>query len=154
MKEMILVMWKKPLNNSGTKATRKQSCRNRHQPWTWGRYRNYRPGESSSPFEVVELFFQPLAAEMLEDRKLGNCSNLIEGRFHWRGSSIGIEYPDCQKSLETENLKARVVFEMLAKILGVFLQLCWETVELPNDWKKANISTIFKKGPKGDTNHY
>ena len=60
---------------------------------------------------------------------------------------------DTSKSPEPDGIHPKVLFELREFILKPFLiifQTSWETNKLPEDWKLANISAIFKKGKKID----
>ena len=60
---------------------------------------------------------------------------------------------DTSKSPGPDEIHPRVLFELrefILKPLLIFFQTSWETNKLPEDWKLANNSAIFKKGKKID----
>ena len=38
--------------------------------------------------------------------------------------------------------------------LSIIFERCWRTGEVPEDWRKANVTPIFKKGKKEDPRNY
>ena len=55
------------------------------------------------------------------------------------------------KSPEPDELHSRVLKELakeLSELLSIIFLKSWETGEVPEDWRRANIVPIFKKGKK------
>ncbi|CAM4546156.1 unnamed protein product [Caretta caretta] len=62
-----------------------------------------------------------------------------------------------QKSMRPDELHPRVLKELAAVIaepLAIIFENSWRTGEVPDDWKKANVVPIFKKGKKEDPGNY
>ncbi|CAM4558081.1 unnamed protein product [Caretta caretta] len=68
-----------------------------------------------------------------------------------------LEKLDVHKSMRPVELHPRVLKELAAVIaepLAIIFENSWRTGEVPDDWKKANVVPIFKKGKKEDPGNY
>ncbi|CAM4530468.1 unnamed protein product [Lepidochelys kempii] len=68
-----------------------------------------------------------------------------------------LEKLDVHKSMGPDELHPRVLKELAAVIaepLAIIFENSWRTREVPDDWKKANVVPIFKKGKKEDPGNY
>ncbi|CAM5085429.1 unnamed protein product [Eretmochelys imbricata] len=78
---------------------------------------------------------------------------LCEGRS---GSGL-FRKLDVHKSMEPDALHPRVLKELvdvIAEPLAIIFENSWRSGEVPEDWKKANVVPIFKKGKKDDPGNY
>ena len=48
----------------------------------------------------------------------------------------------------------RELVEELAKPLSIIYQQSWSTGEVPEDWRPANVTSIYKKGRREDPGNY
>ncbi|CAM5169483.1 unnamed protein product, partial [Eretmochelys imbricata] len=68
-----------------------------------------------------------------------------------------LEKLDVHKSMGPDELHPRVLKELAAVIaepLAIIFENSWRTGEVLDDWKKANVVPIFKKGKKEDPGNY
>ncbi|CAM5122712.1 unnamed protein product [Eretmochelys imbricata] len=68
-----------------------------------------------------------------------------------------LEKLDVHKSMVPDELHPRVLKELAAVIaepLAIIFENSWRMGEVPDDWKKANVVPIFKKGKKEDPGNY
>ncbi|KAF4796682.1 hypothetical protein TURU_082069 [Turdus rufiventris] len=64
---------------------------------------------------------------------------------------------DVHKSMGPDGIHPRVMKELadeLVKLLSIIYQQSWDTGEVPDDWKLANVTPIHKKGGKEDPGNY
>ena len=68
-----------------------------------------------------------------------------------------IQKLDAHKSMGLDGLHPRVLRELadaVAKPLSIILQQSWLTGNVLEDWRLANVTSIFKKGWKDDPGSY
>ncbi|KFW70172.1 RNA-directed DNA polymerase from mobile element jockey, partial [Pygoscelis adeliae] len=68
-----------------------------------------------------------------------------------------LRHLDGHKSMGLDGIHPRVLRELaeeLAKALSIIYQQSWLTGEVPDDWRLANVTPIYKKGRKEDPGNY
>ncbi|KGL84127.1 RNA-directed DNA polymerase from mobile element jockey, partial [Tinamus guttatus] len=64
---------------------------------------------------------------------------------------------DTHRSMGPDGMHSRVLRELaevIAKPLSIIFERSWRTGVVPEDWKKANVTPVFKKGKKEDPGNY
>ncbi|KFQ81679.1 hypothetical protein N335_09552, partial [Phaethon lepturus] len=68
-----------------------------------------------------------------------------------------LSHLDTHKSMGPDGIHPRVLRELaeeLAKPLSIIYQQSWLTGEVPDDWRLADVTVIYKKGWKEDPGNY
>ncbi|KFW62223.1 hypothetical protein AS28_00276, partial [Pygoscelis adeliae] len=68
-----------------------------------------------------------------------------------------LRHLDTHKSMGPDGIHPRVLRELaeeLAKWLSIIYQQSWLMGEVPDDWRLANVTPIYKKGRKEDPGNY
>ncbi len=106
-------------------------------------------------FESVFTHEDPISPQLLQDQSRFPAMPEIE-----------ITVPGVQKMLERlkvhkacgpDAISPRMLKELapvIAPMLTVIYQKSYDTGELPDDWKKANVVAIYKKGKNSDPSNY
>ncbi|KFV79947.1 hypothetical protein N308_11790, partial [Struthio camelus australis] len=64
---------------------------------------------------------------------------------------------DTHRSMDPDGMHPRVLRELadvIARPLSIILERSWRSGEVPEDWKKACVSPVFKKGKKEEPGNY
>jgi len=64
---------------------------------------------------------------------------------------------DTHKSMDPDGMHPRVLRELvdvIAEPLSIIFERSWRTGEVPEDWRKATVTPVFKKGKKEDPGNY
>ncbi|KFV77947.1 RNA-directed DNA polymerase from mobile element jockey, partial [Struthio camelus australis] len=65
--------------------------------------------------------------------------------------------PDIHKSMGPDGMHPRGLRELadvIARPLSIILERSWRTGEVPEDWKKANVTPVFQKGKEEEPGNY
>ncbi|KFP24226.1 RNA-directed DNA polymerase from mobile element jockey, partial [Colius striatus] len=61
------------------------------------------------------------------------------------------------KSMGPDRMHPRVLRELadvVAKSLSIIFEQSWRTDEVPEDWRKVNVTLVFRRGRKDDPGNY
>ncbi|PKU43345.1 hypothetical protein llap_6347 [Limosa lapponica baueri] len=64
---------------------------------------------------------------------------------------------DTHKSMGPDGMHPRALRELaevIAELLSIIFKRSWRTGKVPEDWRKANVIPVFKKGKKEDPGNY
>ncbi|CAM4588838.1 unnamed protein product [Lepidochelys olivacea] len=110
---------------------------------------------------VLNAFFASVFTNMVSSQTavLGNTAWGVGGQPSVEKEVVRdyLEKLDVHKSMGPDALHPRVLKEFAAVIaepLAIIFENSWRSGEVPDDWKKANVVPIFKKGKKEDPGNY
>ncbi|PKU43644.1 rna-directed dna polymerase from mobile element jockey- hypothetical protein [Limosa lapponica baueri] len=121
----------------------------------------------SEDAEKVELLNAFFASVFTAQASPWEPQNLEESEKVWTKEALPLVQEDqvkellpeldTHKSMGPDGMHLRVLRELaevIAESLSIIFERSWRTGEVPEDWRKASVIPVFKKGKKEDLGNY
>ncbi|KAK4816990.1 hypothetical protein QYF61_025910 [Mycteria americana] len=110
---------------------------------------------------VLNTFFTSVFTSTVEPRALGTKIQ-VDANIHpllvKEELVCGLlQEPDPYKSMGSDIIHLRVLRELadvIVRPFSIIFEKLWRLGDIPEDWKKANVTPIYKKGLKEDPGNY
>ena len=119
---------------------------------------------TSSDNEIVDLLNAHFSSVFQEDNGRNNEITIKENNKFFNNIDISREEikqlilkSDSNKSMGPDNIHIRVLKEGIDNFSEALAMLYSKSIvsgEIPDDWKEANVTALFKKGEKSDPENY
>ncbi|GAB0203576.1 mitochondrial enolase superfamily member 1 [Grus japonensis] len=111
--------------------------------------------------EVLNDFF----ASVFTSKGSSHTAQVIEGKGRdWENEELPTVGEDqvqdhlrnlkVHKSMGPDEMHPWELADEVAKPLSIIFKKSWQSSEVPTDWKRRNITSVFRKGKKGDPGNY
>ena len=104
-----------------------------------------------------ESVFTDESSSTMPDKGESTIPDMLSLEFTTKGIEKQLQNLDHKKASGPDQISAKILKETateIAPILQHIFQKSYDTGNVPNDWKTANISAIYKKGDKKDPANY
>jgi len=110
-------------------------------------------------FNLLGICLKYNTAERKQSRRLLECveDNFLMQLVKENRVRDHLNKLDTRKSMGVNGMHPRVLRELadvVAQSLSIIFHRSWTTGEVPEDWRKAIVTLVFKKGKKEDPGNY
>ena len=104
-----------------------------------------------------ESVFTDESSSTMPGKGKSTIPDMLSLKFTTKGIEKQLQNLDHKKTSGPDQVSAKILKETAWEIAPILQHICqksYNTGNVPNDWKTANISTIYKKGDKKDPANY